>query len=71
MIFDERDYQGLTQDEMGRLLGISGRAISAYEAKRIKPSTEVIIKFLKAFDKKVYIKDRFEEVDEFDFVKQN
>jgi hypothetical protein len=35
--------------------------------KKCKPSMEVIVEFLKVFNKKIFIVDRFEEVSEFDF----
>jgi transcriptional regulator with XRE-family HTH domain len=66
-IFDEREMNGFSQEEMGRLLKVSGKTISRYELKEIKPSLEVIIEFLKVFNKKIFIVDRFEEVSEFDF----
>jgi len=67
MIFDERELQGFSQEEMGRLLQVSGKTIHMYEMKKIKPSMEVIIEFLKVFNKKVFIVDRDEDVSEFDF----
>jgi transcriptional regulator with XRE-family HTH domain len=66
-IFDERMAMGFSQEEMGRLLKVSGKTISRYELKEIKPSLEVIIEFLKVFNKKIFIVDRFEDVSEFDF----
>jgi transcriptional regulator with XRE-family HTH domain len=66
-IFDEREMNGFSQEEMGRLLKVSGKTISRYELKEIKPSLEVIIEFLKVFNKKIFIVDRFEDVTEFDF----
>lgn len=65
MIFDTRVEYGLSQDEMGRLLKVSGKTIYGYEVKKIKPSMDVIIEFLKVFNKKVFIVDRFEDVTEF------
>jgi transcriptional regulator with XRE-family HTH domain len=66
-IFDEREMNGFSQEEMGRLLKVSGKTISRYELKEIKPSLEVIIEFLKVFNKKIFIVDRYEDVTEFDF----
>jgi transcriptional regulator with XRE-family HTH domain len=66
-IFDEREANGFSQEEMGRLLKVSGKVISRYEMKQCKPSMEVIIEFLKVFNKKVFIVDRFENVEEFNF----
>jgi DNA-binding XRE family transcriptional regulator len=66
-IFDERMQNGFSQEEMGRLLKVSGKTIHAYEVKQTKPSLEVVIEFLKVFNKKVFIVDRFENVEEFDF----
>jgi len=67
MIFDEREAMGLSQEEMGRLLKVSGKVISRYEMKQCKPSMDVIIEFLKVFNKKVFIVDKNEDVSEFDF----
>jgi transcriptional regulator with XRE-family HTH domain len=67
MIYDEREENGFSQEEMGRLLKVSGKVISKYELKLCKPSIEVVIEFLKVFNKKIFIVDRFEEVSEFDF----
>jgi transcriptional regulator with XRE-family HTH domain len=67
MIYDEREENGFSQEEMGRLLKVSGKVISKYELKQVKPSMEVIVEFLKVFNKKIFIVDRFEEVSEFDF----
>lgn len=67
MIFDERELNGFSQEEMGRLLKVSGKTINAYESKKVKPSMDVIIEFLKVFNKKVFIVDRYEDVSEFDF----
>ena len=67
MIFDEREVNGFSQEEMGRLLKVSGKTIHAYEIKKVKPSMEVIIEFLKVFNKKIFIVDRYEDVSEFDF----
>jgi DNA-binding XRE family transcriptional regulator len=66
-IFDERMAMGFSQEEMGRLLKVSGKAINSYEMKKIKPSMDVIIEFLKVFNKKVFIVDKNEDVSEFDF----
>jgi transcriptional regulator with XRE-family HTH domain len=67
MIFDEREAMGLSQEEMGRLLKVTGKVISRYELKLCKPSMEVITEFLKVFNKKIFIVDRYEDVSEFDF----
>jgi DNA-binding XRE family transcriptional regulator len=67
MIFDEREAHSFSQEEMGRLLQVSKSSINAYEMKKIKPSIEVIIEFLKVFNKKIFIVDRDENVEEFDF----
>jgi len=67
MIYDEREANGFSQEEMGRLLKVTGKVISKYELKLCKPSIEVVIEFLKVFNKKIFIVDRFEEVSEFDF----
>jgi transcriptional regulator with XRE-family HTH domain len=67
MIYDEREENGFSQEEMGRLLKVSGKVISRYELKLCKPSIEVIIEFLKVFNKKIFIVDRYEDVSEFDF----
>jgi len=65
MIFDTREEHGFSQEEMGRLLKVSGKTIHRYEVKEIKPSMDVIIEFLKVFNKKVFIVDKFEDVTEF------
>ena len=67
MIFDEREAMGFSQEEMGRLLKVTGKNISRYELKLCKPSMEVITEFLKVFNKKIFIVDRYEDVSEFDF----
>jgi transcriptional regulator with XRE-family HTH domain len=67
MIYDEREANGFSQEEMGRLLKVSGKVISKYELKLCKPSIEVVIEFLKVFNKKIFIVDRYEDVSEFDF----
>jgi len=67
MIFDEREANGFSQEEMGRLLKVTGKVISRYEMKKCKPSMEVIVEFLKVFNKKIFIVDRYEDVLEFDF----
>lgn len=67
MIYDEREANGFSQEEMGRLLKVTGKVISRYELKQCKPSIDVIMEFMKVFNKKIFIVDRFEEVSEFDF----
>jgi transcriptional regulator with XRE-family HTH domain len=67
MIFDAREEYGFSQEEMGRLLKVSPQIISKYELKKSKPSIDVIIEFLKVFNKKVFIVDRNEDVSEFNF----
>lgn len=67
-IFDEREEQGFSQEEMGRLLKVSGKTVAAYEAKQIKPSLEVVMEFMKVFNKKIFVVDKFEDVTEFDFI---
>jgi len=67
MIFDERELNGYSQEEMGRLLKVSGKTIHSYENKIVKPSVDVIMTFFKVFNKKMFVVDRFEEVSEFDF----
>jgi transcriptional regulator with XRE-family HTH domain len=71
MIFDEREYNGFSQEEMGRLLKVSGKTISRYELKEIKPSIEVVMEFMKVFNKKIFVVDRYEDVSEFDFKEHN
>jgi DNA-binding XRE family transcriptional regulator len=70
MIYDERESNGFSQDEMGRLLKISGKTIHMYEMKKIKPSMDVIIEFLKVFNKKIFIVDRNEDITEFDLTER-
>ena len=65
MIFDTREEHGFSQEEMGRLLKVSGKTIHRYEVKEIKPSMDVIIEFLKVFNKKVFVVDKYEDVTEF------
>ena len=67
-IFDEREFNGFSQEEMGRLLNVSGKTIHAYEIKKIKPSIDVIIEFLKVFNKKIFLVDKYENVEEFNFI---
>jgi transcriptional regulator with XRE-family HTH domain len=67
-IYDEREANGFSQEEMGRLLKVSCKVISKYELKQCKPSLDVVIEFMKVFNKKIFIVDRFEDVSEFDFI---
>lgn len=67
-IYDERETNGFSQEEMGRLLKVSGKVISRYELKQCKPSLEVIMEFAKVFNKKIFVVDRYEDVTEFDFL---
>lgn len=67
-IFNEREFNGFSQEEMGRLLKVSGKTIAAYEAKQIKPSMDVVMEFLRVFNKKIFIVDKFENVEEFNFI---
>lgn len=67
-IFDEREANGFSQEEMGRLLKVTGKVISRYELKQCKPSMEVIVEFMKVFNKKIFVVDRNEDVSEFDFL---
>ena len=69
-IFDEREANGFSQEEMGRLLKVSLKTIAAYEAKKIKPSMEVIMEFMKVFNKKIFVVDRNEDVTEFDYLER-
>ena len=64
MISDEREENGFTQEEMGRLLGVTGKTICAYEQKKILPSLQTLILFMKAFNKKIVVVDKFEEIQE-------
>jgi len=67
MIFDEREANGFSQEEMARLLKVSPKVISRYELKQCRPSMDVVTEFLRVFNKKVFIVDRNEDVSEFDF----
>jgi len=67
-IYDTREEHGFSQEEMGRLLKVSGRTINAYEMKKIKPSVDVIVEFLKVFNYKIFIVDKHDDVTEFDFI---
>lgn len=67
MIFDERESQGFSQEEMGRLLKVSGKTIHAYENKQVKPSMDVVMEFLKVFNKKIFIVHKNEDITEFDW----
>lgn len=67
-IFDERELNGFSQEEMGRLLKVSGKTIAAYEAKQIKPSMDVVIEFLKVFNKKIFVVNKNYDVEEFNFI---
>ena len=66
MFVEERQANGFSQKEMGSLIGVTDRAISAYEQRRIIPSTSVIIKFMNVFNKKLRIIDKYDDVEDYD-----
>ena len=49
-IRDFRLHAGLTQLELGHLVGLSDEAISMYERQQFQPSLHQIIKLLKVFN---------------------
>lgn len=65
-IKQELQENGFTQQEMGRLLGVSDRTISSYVRKKLCPSVEVIIRFCQVFNKKIAIMDKWGDVTEFE-----
>lgn len=65
VIKEELEASGFTQQEMGRLLGVSGKTISAYLHNQVCPSVEVLIKFFQAFDKKLLVMDKWDDIEEF------
>jgi DNA-binding XRE family transcriptional regulator len=65
MILEERRYNNFSQEEMGKLLNVSGKTISAYEHRQMKPSVDVILKFTNAFSKKIRIIDKFDDAEDY------
>jgi transcriptional regulator with XRE-family HTH domain len=65
MILEERQINNFSQEEMGKLLGVSNRAISGYEQRRIKPSLDTVIKFMNVFSKKIRIIDKFDDAEDY------
>lgn len=65
MILEERQINNFSQEEMGKLLGVSNRAISGYEQRRIKPSLDTVIKFMNVFSKKIRVIDKFDDVEDY------
>ena len=66
IIAEERKYTGLSQEDMGKLLNVSGRTISAYEQKRVIPSIQTLMLFMKVFNKNLYVVDRFDDKYKYD-----
>jgi DNA-binding transcriptional regulator YiaG len=60
IIIEERKFMKVSQEVFGKLLGVDGKTISAYEVKSIVPSTEVITLLLKTFQLKLKVIDRFD-----------
>jgi len=60
MIEEERKFMKISQDVFGKMLGVEGKTISAYEKNKIVPSAEVIYKLLTHFNYKLKIIDRFD-----------
>jgi len=69
MIAEERAYNGLSQEDMGKLLNVSNKVISSYEKKKNIPSIQTIFLFLKVFSKSISIKDRFGDEYEYELPK--
>jgi transcriptional regulator with XRE-family HTH domain len=65
MILEERQINNFSQEEMGKLLGVSNRAISGYEQRRIKPSLDTVIKFMNVFSKKIRVIDKFDDAEDY------
>lgn len=53
LLREYRESIGLTQSELGKLVGVNARTISAYELGTRKPSTKVAVKLLKVFNIKL------------------
>lgn len=50
LLREYRESIGLTQTELGKLVGVNPRTISAYELGTRKPSTKVAVKLTKIFN---------------------
>ena len=57
----ERALQGITQEDLAKVIGVSRQTINAMEAGKYVPSTVLALKIAKYFDKKV--EDIFELED--------
>lgn len=65
IIKQELEESGFTQEEMGKLLGVTDRTISAYTRNIVVPSVDIVIKFCQVFNKKIAIIDKWDDVEEF------
>lgn len=63
----ERKKLGLSQTELGRLIGVSQSAVGMYEQNRRSPDTETLLKLAKVFDVSVdYLINASEVTGKFD-----
>ena len=53
LLREYRESIGLTQLELGQLVGVNSRSISAYELGVRKPSTKVAVKLAKVFNVRI------------------
>jgi len=60
-IYNLRKGKGLTQSELGKIVGVSNKAVSKWETGEAKPAVNQMIKLSKAFD--VSLEDIIEEKD--------
>ena len=49
MLREYRESIGLTQEELGILVGVNSRSISSYELGTRKPSTKIAVKIARVF----------------------
>lgn len=53
MLREYRESMGLTQGELGILVGVNARSISTYELGTRKPSTKVAVKLSRVFNVRI------------------
>ena len=53
LLREYRESIGLTQFELGQLVGVNSRSISSYELGVRKPSTKVAVKLAKVFNVRI------------------
>jgi len=55
MLREYRESIGLNQTELGQLVGVNSRSISAYELGTRRPSTKVAVKLARVFNVKLEV----------------